>query len=183
LPEGLSAQGVSVTWERGQREHASEVWMMSHKKTLPFKRILVALVLLLTACAEPGSVPGGDESAPEKVIVGGHDPSQKVTVERGKALIVALETSPVSKWVMRTYPRNLLRLVSSNEDGNRYEFEATRRGTGVISFINLRRGPHPSSCPDSRGAGQAPECPIANDVADGFVPPPSFTSQISVVVK
>lgn len=183
MPAGRLATRRLCDLEHRLGEHASEPWMISHKRALRFRGFLVALVLLLSGCAEPGSVPGGDESAPKKVILGGHDPSRKVTVERGKALIVALETSPVSEWVMRSYPREVLRLVSSNEDANRYEFEATTRGAGVISFLNLRRGPQSSSCPDSRRAGQAAECPVANDVADGFVPSPSLTSRISVVVK
>jgi hypothetical protein len=116
------------------------------------------------------------------VVVAGDDPSQRVTVERREALIVVLGDSPVSVWVLRTYPRAILRLVSSNEDTNRYVFEARRKGTGVVSFINLKRGPRPP-CPDSRRAGPTAECPVGNDVGDGFVPSPSFMSRISVVVR
>lgn len=101
--------------------------------------LAVAVALTIGACGQAGSERshGGPGPQPGRVLVGQRDDGRAIRLRAGQHLVVQLPAG--DRWKLFRYPAAMLRLVGGNAVGSRFDFTATRSGSGVIRALDLSR--------------------------------------------
>ena len=143
----------------------------------------LSLAVLGVACATQGRPDIIPPRATAGVDVTIHDNRTHIELHVGDHLILSLTptgTAGVSpepvmpRWSLTAYPRDLLRLVSSDAAKGSFDLLATSTGTGVLRAVGRTCGP---PLPDQVGG---PPCPVAGVVGAPIVPIRLFTLTVTV---
>jgi hypothetical protein len=135
----------------------------------------MSLALLGTACAGQAGTKAGPTASASVVRVTTNDNGRHLTMHIGEHLVLALgptvagqaTPAPISpRWSLTAYPRELLKLTSSDAVTGRFEFLAVTTGTGALRAVGRTCGPPlPAQaygglpCPLAGGTGQAGSAP------------------------
>ena len=145
--------------------------------------LAVATIVLLAACGQTGDAVGRRSSADEAIFVNLRDSGRTMSLNRGELLTVALDATPNAQWVLGTYPRRILKLLSPASRRESLEFEARARGRGTIVIVDFTRRSELLSCGDRRRSRLGSECPIAGGVDIDSLPSRSDIFRLDVVIK
>src|SRR5438093_6503592 len=99
--------------------------------------LLLPITVGIAACGSTGTASG---SPP--VIVHSEDRGETISVQRGQRLVLLLgnqrsSAAAVGTWILDTYPRPALIVVSQDARHGRFEFEARTVGGGrIVAFLS-----------------------------------------------
>lgn len=149
-----------------------------HLRGLAAACLVAGLGLLAASCGRPAGV-GGD---PATVRVGPRDDGRTFVLEPGDRLVLTLSPDPAFRaieWRLLSYPKEMLELISSDQEAGRFQFEARRSGEGEIR-LSGRPG-----CEGPLPAAKADRCPLGGygergAAASGAIPVRLFLITVRV---